>query len=178
MDGIWVHAVCVGEVLAGLMLAKRLKERFPERPLVISTTTITGQALAKERMPFADAVIYFPLDWGFCTKRALAAVKPALVVVLETEIWPNFLRAASRKNVPVIFVSGRISDRSFGRSQTWLSIAGFFLRPVWKEAVRRAAGFWMQSEKDAERGRELGAPEEEVTVGGKLKYDAAVPENS
>ncbi len=178
MDAIWLHAVSVGEVLAGLTLAKRLKERLPERPLVISTTTITGQALAKERMPFADAVIYFPLDWGFCAKRALAAVKPALVVVLETEIWPNFLRAASRKEVPVIFVSGRISDRSFGRSQTWLSIAGFFLRPFWKDALGRAAGFWMQSEKDAERVRELGAPAEKVTVGGNLKYDAALPENT
>ena len=114
---IWLHAVSVGEVLAGLTLAKRLKEEFPERPLVVSTTTITGQALAKERMPFADAVIYFPLDWAFCARRALAAVRPALVVVLETEIWPNFLRQASKRNVPVVFVSGRISDRSFARSQ-------------------------------------------------------------
>jgi len=110
---IWVHAVSVGEVLAGLPLAKRLKEDFPERPLVISTTTITGQALAKERMPFADAVIYFPLDWAFCARRALAAVRPSLVVILETEIWPNFLRESARRGVPAIFVSGRISDRSF-----------------------------------------------------------------
>src|SRR5258708_23814632 len=107
---IWLHAVSVGEVLAGLTLAKRLKAEFPERPLVVSTTTITGQVLAKERMPFADAVTYFPLDWGFCTKRALAAVKPALVVVLDTEIWRQFLRPASRTNVPVMFVSGSIAD--------------------------------------------------------------------
>src|SRR5260370_29321027 len=109
---IWLHAVSVGEVLAGVTLAKRLKEELPERPLIVSTTTITGQALAKERMPFADAVIYFPLDWAFCARRALNAVRPALVVVLETEIWPNFLRAAARRKVPVIFVSGRIADRS------------------------------------------------------------------
>ncbi len=126
---IWLHAVSVGEVLAGLTLAKRLKEEFPGRPLIVSTTTITGQALAKERMPFADAVIYFPLDWAFCARRALAAVRPALVVVLETEIWPNFLREAARRNAPVIFLSGRISDRSFARSHTWLSLAGFYLRP-------------------------------------------------
>src|SRR5207253_3738343 len=118
---IWIHAVSVGEALSGVALARRLKEAYPGRPLIVSTTTVTGQALAKERMPFADAVIYFPLDWTFCVKRATAAVQPAIVVVLETEIWPNFLREASRRNVPVVFVSGRISDRSFARSQSWLS---------------------------------------------------------
>ena len=175
---IWLHAVSVGEVLAGLTLAKRLKEEFPERPLVVSTTTITGQALAKERMPFADAVIYFPLDWAFCARRALAAVRPALVVVLETEIWPNFLRQASKRNVPVIFVSGRISDRSFARSQSWLSVAGFYLRPFLKDALSRASGFWMQSEKDAERVKALGAPAEKVKVGGNLKYDLELPKST
>src|SRR4030095_14469025 len=98
---IWLHAVSVGEVLAGVTLAKRLKEEFPERPLVVSTTTITGQALAKERMAFADAVIYFPLDWQFCVRRVLAAVKPDLVAVMETELWPNFLSDASERRVSV-----------------------------------------------------------------------------
>jgi len=177
-DAIWLHAVSVGEVLAGLTLARRLKEHFPGRPLVVSTTTITGQALAKERMPFADAVIYFPLDWASCAKRALAAVRPALVVVLETEIWPNFLREAARRSVPVIFVSGRISDRSFSRSQTWLSLAGFYLRPLLRDALGRASGFWMQSEKDADRIKALGAPAEKVRVGGNLKYDSELPRNT
>lgn len=175
---IWLHAVSVGEVLAGLTLAKRLKEEFPERPLVVSTTTITGQALAKERMPFADAVIYFPLDWAFCAKRALAAVRPALIAVLETEIWPNFLREASRRAVPVIFVSGRISDRSFSRSQTWLTLAGVYLRPLLRDALGCASSFWMQSEQDAERVRALGAPAEKVKVGGNLKYDLELPKNT
>lgn len=175
---IWLHAVSVGEVLAGVTLAKRLKAEFPERPLVVSTTTITGQALAKERMPFADAVIYFPLDWAFCVRRALAAVRPALVVVLETEIWPNFLRAASQSNVPVLFVSGRISDRSFARSQSWLTLFGFYLRPLLKDALSRASGFWMQSEKDASRVRALGAPADKVQVGGNLKYDLELPRST
>ncbi len=175
---MWLHAVSVGEVLAGLTLAKRLKEEFPDRPLIVSTTTITGQALAKERMPFADAVIYFPLDWAFCARRALAALRPALVVVLETEIWPNFLREASRSNVPVIFVSGRISDRSFARSHTWLSLAGFYLRPFLRDALGRVSGFWMQSEKDADRVKALGAPAEKVQVGGNLKYDLELPKNT
>src|SRR5258708_4255605 len=175
---IWLHAVSVGEVLAGLTLAKRLKVEFPERPLVVSTTTITGQVLAKERMPFADAVIYFPLDWAFCARRVLAAVRPALVVVLETEIWPNFLRQASTRNVPVVFVSGRISDRSFARSQSWLSVAGFYLRPFLRDALARASGFWMQSEKDAERGKALGASPGKVKVGGNLKYDMELPKST
>jgi len=175
---IWLHAVSVGEVLAGLTLAKRLKETFAERPLIISTTTITGQELAKERMAFADAIIYFPLDWGFCVRRAFAAVQPALVVVLETEIWPNFLREASRRSVPVIFVGGRISDRSFSRSQAWLSLAGFYLRPLLKDALSRAAAFWMQSEKDAERVKALGAPAEKVKIGGNLKYDSELPKST
>ncbi|HMH81051.1 MAG TPA: 3-deoxy-D-manno-octulosonic acid transferase [Candidatus Acidoferrum sp.] len=175
---IWLHAVSVGEVLAGLTLAKRLKEEVPERALVVSTTTITGQALANERMPFADAVIYFPLDWAFCARRALAAVRPALVVVLETEIWPNFLREAARRNVPVVFVSGRISDRSFARSHTWLSLAGFYLRPFLRDALAHASGFWMQSKKDAKRVIALGAPPEKVRVGGNLKYDLELPKST
>src|SRR5205814_5904241 len=125
---IWIHAVSVGEALSGVTLARRLKEAYPGRPLIVSTTTVTGQALARERMPFADAIIYFPLDWAFCVRRAIAEVRPALVIILETEIWPNFLREASRRSVPVIFVSGRISDRSFSRSHTWLSVLGFYLR--------------------------------------------------
>ncbi len=175
---IWLHAVSVGEVLAGVTLAKRLKEEVPERALVVSTTTITGQALANERMPFADAVIYFPLDWTFCARRALAAVRPALVVVLETEIWPNFLREAARRNVPVVFVSGRISDRSFARSHTWLSLAGFYLRPFLRDALAHASGFWMQSKKDAKRVIALGAPPEKVKVGGNLKYDLELPKST
>jgi 3-deoxy-D-manno-octulosonic-acid transferase len=175
---IWLHAVSVGEVLAGLTLAKRLKEVFPDRPLVVSTTTMTGHALARQRMPFADAIMYFPLDWGFCVRRALAAVRPALVVVLETEIWPNFLRVASERGVPVVFVSGRISDRSFARSQSWLSLVGFCLRPFLADALGRAAAFWMQSQKDAERVKALGAPAEKVHVGGNLKYDLQVPKST
>jgi len=175
---VWLHAVSVGEVLAGVTLAKRLKEEVPGRALVVSTTTITGQALANERMPFADAVIYFPLDWTFCARRALAAVRPALVVVLETEIWPNFLREAARRNVPVVFVSGRISDRSFARSHTWLSLAGFYLRPFLRDALAHASGFWMQSKKDAKRVIALGAPPEKVKVGGNLKYDLELPKST
>ena len=172
---IWIHAVSVGEVLSGIPLARQLKAAYPSRPLIVSTTTLTGQALARERLSFADAVIYFPLDWSFCVRRAYDAVRPALVLVLETEIWPNFLRQAGRRKIPVLFVSGRISDRSFARYRKSFRAFGFFLRPLLKDTLSHARAFLMQSEKDAERIRALGAPAERVTTSGNLKYDSQLP---
>jgi 3-deoxy-D-manno-octulosonic-acid transferase len=172
---IWMHAVSVGEVLSGVTLARRLREAYPNRPLIVSTTTLTGQTLARERVPFADAIIYFPLDWVFCVRRALDAVQPAIVVVLETEIWPNFLREAGRRKVPVVFVSGRISDRSFARYQKYLQAFGFFLRPFLRDVLGNASAFLMQSENDAVRICALGAPAERVGVSGNLKYDQELP---
>jgi 3-deoxy-D-manno-octulosonic-acid transferase len=172
---IWVHAVSVGEALSGMALARRLKEAYPDRPLIISTTTQTGQALARERMSFADAIMYFPLDWAFCVRRALDVVRPSVVLVLETEIWPNFLREAGRRKIPVVFVSGRISDRSFARYNSYLGVFGFFLRPFLRDALSHASAFLMQSEKDADRVRALGAPADHVQVSGNLKYDLELP---
>jgi 3-deoxy-D-manno-octulosonic-acid transferase len=172
---IWIHAVSVGEVLSGVALAKSLKQAYPGRPLIVSTTTMTGQALARQRLPFADAVIYFPLDWAFCVRRALRAVQPAVVVVLETEIWPNFLREAGRRKIPVIFVSGRISDRSFARYQSYFGKFGFFLRPFLRSALGNASAFLMQSHIDADRVRALGAPADRVSISGNMKYDQALP---
>jgi 3-deoxy-D-manno-octulosonic-acid transferase len=172
---IWIHAVSVGEALSSITLARRLKEAYPHRPLIISTTTNTGQALARERMPFADAIIYFPLDWAFSVRRTLDAVRPSVVLVLETEIWPNFLREARRRMIPILFVSGRISDRSFARYQKYVGVFGFFLRPLLRNALSNATAFLMQSEKDADRVRALGAPADRVQVSGNLKYDLDLP---
>jgi len=163
-EGIWLHAVSVGEVLAALPLARTLKERFPERRLMISTTTETGQALARERMRFADAVFYFPLDLPGAMRRTLHAVRPGLIVVVETEIWPNFLRAARQSGAPVAYVNGRISDRSF-RTFGWAVPS--FRRRVFKDASL----YLMQSEEDAKRAVALGAPRDRVVVSGNLKYD-------
>lgn len=172
---VWIHAVSVGEVLSGVTLARQLKAAYPDRPLIVSTTTITGRTLARERLPFADAIIYFPLDWSFCVRHAFDAVRPSLVLVLETEIWPNFLREAGRRKVPILFVSGRISDRSFARYQKYLGVVGSFLRPLLKDALSHASAFLMQSGKDAERIRALGAPADRVAVSGNLKYDSELP---
>lgn len=173
---IWLHAVSVGEALSGVALVKKLKETYPDRPIIVSTTTLTGFALAKERMPFADGFLYFPFDWNFCVRRAFDAVRPALVLVLETEIWPNFLREASRRKVSVVSVSGRISDRSFARFQKFLGLFGFYLRPFLASALSNGSAYLMQTETDAGRIRQLGAPTARVTVSGNLKYDMTLPQ--
>lgn len=172
---IWIHAVSVGETLSSVTLARRLKDAYPDRPLIVSTTTMTGQAMAHERFPFADGIFYFPLDWRFCVRRAFEAARPSVVIILETEIWPNFLREAGRRDIPVLFVSGRISDRSFARYQKYLHRFGFFLRPFLRNVLANASGFLMQSEQDAERIRALGAPANRVQVSGNLKYDLELP---
>src|SRR5260370_6381919 len=112
----------------------------------------------------------FRLDWAFSVRRALDAVRPSVVLVLETEIWPNFLREAGRRKIPVVFVSGRISDRSFARYNSYLGVFGFFLRPFLRDALSQASAFLMQSEKDADRVRALDAPADRVQVSGNLKY--------
>jgi 3-deoxy-D-manno-octulosonic-acid transferase len=169
--GIWLHAVSVGELLAGLPLARALKEKYPQHRLFVSTTTDTGQQLARERMDFADGIFYFPLDWAFAVRRVLRALQPSLVIVLETEIWPNFLLELNRARVPVIYVNGRISGRSFRRYR-----AAGRLFPGFLHRVLSAVGvFLMQTEQDAERIRNLGAAPLRVKMAGNLKYDIALP---
>jgi len=169
---IWIHAVSVGEALAALPLAQALKQRFPDRRLVVSTTTATGQRVARERMNMADAVFYFPLDWAGPVRRVFRAVNPALVVILETEIWPNFLREARRRSVPVVFVNARISERSFRRYRWVKRLVPDFLSRVLSDGEI----FLAQSVDDAQRLSELGAPEDRLEVLGNLKYDLDPPE--
>jgi 3-deoxy-D-manno-octulosonic-acid transferase len=168
---VWIHAVSVGEALAALPLARKLKERFASRRLVISTTTATGQQLARERFTFADAIFYFPLDWAGPVRRMLEAVRPVLVVIMETEIWPNFLREMRRAGVPVVFVNGRISARSFRRYRLVSGLLGGFIARV----LENAELFLMQTAADAQRLLALGAPADRVEVTGNLKYDLAPP---
>ncbi|HEX3376016.1 MAG TPA: 3-deoxy-D-manno-octulosonic acid transferase [Candidatus Acidoferrales bacterium] len=175
---IWIHAVSVGEVLAVLPLAQRLKKKYPQRRLVVSTTTLTGQKLARERMHFADAIFFFPLDWRGPVRRAISAASPAAVIIVETEIWPNFMRECRRNNVPVAFVNGRLSERSFRGFKRALSYSAGMLAGFLKQVLGDAALFLMQSRDDAERLIALGAPADRVTVTGNLKYDLAEPDAS
>lgn len=172
---IWIHAVSVGEVLAVLPLARQLRKRFPHRRLIVSTTTITGQRIARERMPFADAIFYFPLDWRGPVRRALAAAQAAAVIVVETEIWPNFLRECRRAQVPVVFVNGRLSERSFRGYGRALSYSAGVLAGFLKKVLGDARLFLMQSHEDAARLMALGAPGDRVIVTGNLKYDLSDP---
>lgn len=168
--GIWVHAVSVGEVLAVSPLLHQLKQRFPTRPLMLSTVTLTGQQVATRQADLADAVFYFPFDFAFSVRRAWARLRPALVIIAETEIWPNFLRQTESARVPVAFVNGRISDRSFRRHRSL---------PLWRSFLGRVLQtprlFLMQTERDAERIIALGAPRARVVVSGNLKFDVALP---
>ncbi len=168
---IWIHAVSVGEVLAAKPLLEGLKRREPGRPVYVSTTTDTGQQLARERLQCADAVFYFPLDWTISVKRALRGMRPAMVVIMETEIWPNFLREAKRLGIPVVFANARISERSFARYKRW----EFLVSEFYERVLQDAGMFLAQTPTDAERLREMGAPEERVEVTGNLKYDVAAP---
>ncbi|MGH9685016.1 MAG: 3-deoxy-D-manno-octulosonic acid transferase [Candidatus Acidiferrales bacterium] len=168
---IWIHAVSVGEVLAAKPLLDGLKRRFPDCTIFVSTTTETGQRLARERLAGADAIFYFPLDWTVSVRRALNSIRPSLIVIMETEIWPNFLREASRRGIPVVFVNARISVRSFARFSRWKAVAEVF----YEEVLRDATLFLAQSPEDARRLTAMGAPEDRVEVTGNLKYDMEQP---
>jgi 3-deoxy-D-manno-octulosonic-acid transferase len=160
---IWIHAVSVGEALSVKPLIVALKERFPQYRLIISTTTATGQAVARSRLAEADWVCYFPFDWRFSVRRALDAIRPRAVILMESELWLNFLSECEARGVPVIVANGRVSDRSFARSRKF----GFFVRRLYGMVTR----FAMQSRLDAERAIELGAPSERVAVTGNLKFE-------
>lgn len=171
---IWVHAVSVGEVLASKPVVDGLKKRFPECPIFLSTTTATGQELARERIRSSDGVFYFPFDWPSPVRRAFETIQPRLVVILETEIWPNFLREAQRTGVAVVFVNARISERSLRRFRRFEPVVGGFFSRV----LQNASLFLAQSEQDAGRLKEMGAPEEKLMVTGNLKYDIDPPAQS
>lgn len=165
---IWVHAVSVGEALAVERLVAELQRAFPDRPIVLSVTTAAARQLVEGRIA-ADRIFYFPLDFRFSTQRTLQAIRPALVLIAETEIWPRFLQQARNSGVRVVFVNGRISGRSYARYR-WVRR---WLRPVLAGVDR----WLMQSATDCERVRDLGAPEAAVEVAGNLKFDLTPPEH-
>ena len=162
---IWLHCVSVGETQAARPLVERIRKELPHHALVVSTVTLTGQKLARDLFHTQAArVIYFPFDWRWSVRRSLRAISPAAVLVMETELWPNFLRECKAREIPVALVNGRISRKSFARYRR----IRFFLRRV-LEGLTIAV---MQSETDAARLRELGG--KDVVVAGNLKFDAGV----
>lgn len=159
---IWIHAVSVGEVLAISNLVRELHAAYPDRPVFISTTTLTGQRLARERFG-EDRVFFMPLDFGFAIRPYLKALRPALLILAETEFWPNLLHLAKKAGGSIAVVNGRISDRSFPRYRR-------FRRPL-SRVLSNIDLFLAQTKQDAERLREMGADEQRVQVSGNLKFD-------
>ncbi len=162
---IWLHCVSVGETQAARPLVERLKQAFPHHALVVSTITRTGQALARDVFGAqAESIFYFPFDWRWTARRALRTINPDAVLIMETELWPNFLRECEAREIPVALVNGRISRQSYRR----YSAIKFFLRRMLK-SLNMAV---MQSEVDAGRLRDLGMPAERIHTAGNLKFDA------
>lgn len=163
---IWVHAVSVGEVLAVGRLVEEMQLRFPRHQVFVTTTTDTGQALARKRFG-EDNVFYFPMDFGFAIRPYLEVLRPELVVLAETEFWPNFLRMAHTSGARIAVVNARISDRS------WPQYRRF--RWALKKMLAHVDLFLAQTPTDAERLRAIGAATERVEVTGNLKFDVAPP---
>ncbi len=162
---IWVHAVSVGEVLAVAGLVEELRRRSRYR-VVVSTTTDTGQALARNRFGESN-VFYFPLDFAFAIRPYLRALRPQLVVVAETEFWPNFIRLVHASEAKIAVVNARISDRSWPRYRRFHGLMGKLLANV--------DLFLAQTPADAARLQDLGAPPDRVRVSGNLKFDIPPP---
>jgi len=164
---IWVHAVSVGEVLAARPIVTGLRTRYPHLRLFLSTTTLSGQNVARRSVPDADAVFYMPFDWTFTVRRTLDVVKPKLFVMVETEIWPNLLRECRRRGVRTALVNGRISSRSFPRYR--------IIRPFIARVLADIDRLCVQSEVTARRLIQLGADASRITKTGSLKFDSLDP---
>ena len=165
---VWLHCVSVGETQAARPLVRALLKKHPRAALVVSTTTLTGQRVAREVFAGQAArVFYFPFDWAWSVRRALRAVRPSAVLVMETELWPRFFRECRKRGVPVALVNGRVSEKSFGRYK----LIRPFIRRVLADLSLAAA----QSEADAARLVTLGLAPERARVTGNVKFDIEEP---
>jgi 3-deoxy-D-manno-octulosonic-acid transferase len=164
---VWIHAVSVGEVMATIPLVQEMKRKYPNQKIVLSTVTVTGNYTAALRAKEADAVIYFPFDYPFIVKRAIKKINPKLFITLETELWPNFLRRLKRNGISSVVISGRISNRSYRKYRG----ARFFFSKV----LANIDAFYMQTDLDAQRVIDIGAPPDRVITVGNLKFDQCVP---
>jgi 3-deoxy-D-manno-octulosonic-acid transferase len=162
-DSIWIHAVSVGEALMVRALVGDLRERYPHLKVFLSTTTLTGQQIAK-RIQGVDGVFFFPFDLPIFVNRTLRLVRPRLFIMMETEIWPNLLRRCRRLGIKTVLVNGRISSRSYPRYR----LARAFFRRVLMDVDRLC----MQSDESARRIIDIGADPGRVTVTGSLKFDS------
>jgi 3-deoxy-D-manno-octulosonic-acid transferase len=164
---IWIHAASVGEVLCSIPLLKKIKSEFPWLKIVLTTMTSTGNETAKTRLPEADRVLFVPIDHSFIVQRTIKKIHPGLLLIAETELWPNLLRSCGRKGIPIILFNGRISQKSF---QRYLLLKFFF-----KECLKYASLFLMQTEEDRRRIIEIGGESQKTRTLGNLKFDQTFP---
>ncbi len=159
---IWLHAVSVGEAIAARPLLQALRKRYPDHAILVSNTTETGRKIATG-FPEKDLCIYFPFDFLPAVGRTLDRIKPAIVIIMETEIWPNFTREAARRKIPLVLANGRISDRSFSG---YLRFSWFF-----RHSLELFSTLCMQTDTDRERIVVIGARPGNSLTAGNLKYD-------
>jgi len=162
----WVHAVSVGEVMAAVPVLRELRRRHPDAYILLSTTTVGGREVALKQVPPADDVVYYPLDYAPVVKQALRSAQPDVVLLMEWEIWPNFLSAAKRQGATVAVLNGRVSDKGLRRGQR----ARFFTAP----GLAAVDLFAMQSEEDARRAALVGADPARVIAAGNTKFDESL----
>ncbi|MDH4203221.1 MAG: 3-deoxy-D-manno-octulosonic acid transferase [Phycisphaerae bacterium] len=162
---IWIHAVSVGEVNATRTLMEQMAKQMPEYEVVISSTTDTGLVRAKALYTNDYAVFYFPFDFSWMMKRAFRRLNPAMILLMELEVWPNLASLAKEKNIPVVVVNGRLSDHSFPKYQK--------IRGITKAMFRKVSLVLAQTEEYAERFIDLGCAKDKVIVTSSLKYDTA-----
>ena len=167
---IWLHAVSVGETLAVARLAREMQALFPERKIFMSSVTPAGRAAGEGRIPSAAGHFYLPMDWRRAVRSALGRIQPALLAIVETELWPNLLRGAHEFGARIILINARLSPRSFRRYR--------LLRPFMRRMLEDVDLVLAQSETDAERFRQLGAPPERVILSGNLKFDSEPPRSA
>jgi 3-deoxy-D-manno-octulosonic-acid transferase len=160
---IWIHAVSVGEVTAAAPIVASLRDRFPKACIVLSTSTETGQEMARKIVPGVTSFMYYPLDLPWVVKKVIAQVRPDLFVIVETELWPNFIRACKALNAQIVIANGRLSPRSFKRYRA--------TRFFWRRVLGLIDKGGVISETDAQRYKAIGLPSSKVTVLGNAKFD-------
>jgi len=162
---VWIHAVSVGEVAAAMPFIDEFRKAFPDYRILLSTVTATGNQFAK-KIKNIDGLFFFPFDYSFAVKKAIAHISPNIFITFETEIWPNFLKSAQDMNIPCILINGRISPDSFKHYKK----TKFFFKHI----LKNFSAFCMQTEQDRTRILELGAEKRKVRVTGNTKFDALV----
>ncbi|MBO5168004.1 MAG: tetraacyldisaccharide 4'-kinase [Phascolarctobacterium sp.] len=167
-DCIWIHGASVGEIVATSPLVKQIRKEMPDRPILVSAFTVGGYNMAKQIIPEADAIIFFPLDLPFVAESMVKRIHPGIFMPVETELWPNFLRAIRERHIPVMMVNGRISEKSV---KTYRYLYG-----IWDDMLNTVSRFCMQSSIDADYIFSLGADKNKIFVTGNTKFDQTYAE--